>query len=49
MFCTYGEESISVAMEEVEPKAWVEQVYKPEIKNKWDKLYKEPGYDESDL
>jgi 4-oxalocrotonate tautomerase len=28
----YGEESISVAMEEVKPKAWVEEVYKPDIK-----------------
>jgi len=45
----YGEESVSVAMEEVKPKAWVEEVYKPEIKNKWNNLYKEPGYDESDL
>ena len=42
----YGEESISVAMEEVKPHAWVEGVYKPEIKNKWTKLYKEPGYDD---
>jgi len=45
----YGEESVSVAMEEVKPQEWAEKVYKPEIKNKWDKLYKEPGYDESDL
>lgn len=45
----YGEESVSVAMEEVKPQVWAEKVYKPEIKNKWDKLYKEPGYDESDL
>jgi len=36
-------------MEEVKPKAWVEEVYKPEIKNEWNNLYKEPGYDESDL
>ena len=45
----YGEESLSVAMEEVEPQDWVEQVYKPEIKSKWNTLYKKPGYDESDL
>jgi len=45
----YGEESVSVAMEEVKPQEWAAKVYKPEIKNKWDKLYKEPGYDESDL
>ena len=45
----YGEESVSVAMEEVNSQEWVEKVYKPEVKNKWDKLYKKPGYDESDL
>ena len=45
----YGEESVSVAMEEVNSQDWVEKVYKPEVKNKWDKLYKKPGYDESDL
>ena len=27
----YGEESVSVAMEEVEPNAWTNKVYKPEI------------------
>jgi 4-oxalocrotonate tautomerase len=45
----YGEESVSVAMEEVSPREWVEQVYKPEIKNNLDQLYKKPGYDENDL
>jgi 4-oxalocrotonate tautomerase len=45
----YGEESVSVAMEEVEPEEWVEKVYKPEIKKNLDKLYKKPGYDEEDL
>lgn len=45
----YREESVSVAMEEVESQDWVEKVYKPDIKNKWDKLYKKPGYDENDL
>lgn len=45
----YGEESVSVALEEVKSHDWVEKVYKPDIKNKWDKLYKKPGYDESDL
>ena len=41
----YGEESVSVAMEEVESKDWTAKVYKPDIKEKWDKLYKKPGYD----
>jgi len=45
----YGEESVSVAMEEVKSQDWVEKVYKPDIQNKWDKLYKKPGYDENDL
>jgi len=45
----YGEESVSVAVEEISPQEWVEKVYKPEIKNSLDKLYKRPGYDERDL
>ena len=45
----YGEESVSVAMEEVKPRDWVEKVYKPDIKGNLDKLYKKPGYDEHDL
>jgi 4-oxalocrotonate tautomerase len=45
----YGEESVSVAMEEVDSQDWVEKVYKPDIKNKWEEVYKKPGYDENDL
>lgn len=45
----YGEESVSVALEEVKSQDWVEKVFKPDIKTKWDKLYKKPGYDEKDL
>ncbi len=45
----YGEESVSVAMEEVKSQDWAELEYKPDIKNNWKKLYKKPGYDESDL
>lgn len=41
----YGEESVSVAMEEVKPEDWTEKVYKPDIRGKWDKLYQKPGYD----
>ena len=40
----YGEESVSVAFEEVEPQDWAEEVYKPDIQAKWDKVYKKPGY-----
>jgi len=45
----YGEESVSVAMEEIEAQDWVERVYKPQVKNRWDALYRKPGYDENDL
>jgi 4-oxalocrotonate tautomerase len=45
----YGEESVSVAMEEVQSQDWLEKVYKPDVKNKCDMLYKKPGYDENDL
>ncbi|HEX4591781.1 MAG TPA: tautomerase family protein [Gemmataceae bacterium] len=40
----YGEESVSVAMEEIEPEDWAEQVYRPEIVKKPETLYKKPGY-----
>ena len=41
----YGEESVSVSIEDVEPKDWTEQVYKPDIIGKPDTIYKQPGYD----
>ena len=40
----YGEESVSVAIEEVSSKSWAEKVYKPKILDNSDKLYKKPGY-----
>jgi 4-oxalocrotonate tautomerase len=40
----YGEESVSVAFEEVDADAWAEQVYQPDIVAKVDTLYKKPGY-----
>ena len=45
----YGEESVSVAMEEVKSRDWIEKVYKPDIQNKRENLYKKSGYDENDL
>ena len=39
-----GEESVSVAIEEIKPGDWAEQVYKPDILNNPEKLYKKPGY-----
>ena len=40
----YGEESVSVAMEEVPARDWAEKVYEPDIVNNSEKLYKKPGY-----
>ena len=40
----YGEESVSVAMEEINPQDWAEQVYEPDIIDHPEKLYKKPGY-----
>jgi 4-oxalocrotonate tautomerase len=44
-----GEESVSVAMEAVEPRAWAEKVYRPDIASKPEHLYKKPGHDLSEL
>ena len=41
----YGEESVSVAMEEVKPNEWMDNVYKPDILGKPEQIYKKPGYD----
>ena len=41
----YGEESVSVGFEEISSKDWKENVYEPDIKNKWAKLFKKPGYE----
>jgi 4-oxalocrotonate tautomerase len=40
----YGEESVSIALEEIAPGAWMNQVYKPDILGKPDQIYKKPGY-----
>lgn len=45
----YGPESVSVAMEEVGSRDWAEKVYKPDIQDKPDQLYKKPGYGLKDL
>ncbi len=39
-----GESSISVAFEEVAPENWTDEVFRPDILDKWDALAKEPGY-----
>jgi 4-oxalocrotonate tautomerase len=40
----YDAESVSVAIEEINPQDWAEKVYIPEILNNPEKLYKKPGY-----
>ena len=40
----YGEESVSVAMQEVKSNEWMDKVYKPEILGKPAQIYKKPGY-----
>lgn len=38
------EESVSVAIEDIEPKDWGAKVYRPDILDKPDEIYKKPGY-----
>ncbi len=38
------EKSVSVAFEEIEKEDWAKKVYKPDIMDKKDSLYKKPGY-----
>lgn len=40
----YREESVSVAIEEVNSRDWAEKAYKPDIVGNSEKLYKKPGY-----
>jgi 4-oxalocrotonate tautomerase len=40
----YGEESVSVSIEEIKPDDWKEKVYEQDILNTSGKLYKKPGY-----
>jgi 4-oxalocrotonate tautomerase len=41
----YGEESISVGVEEVPANEWMLRVYEPDIQAKPDTIFKKPGYD----
>lgn len=41
----YGEESVSVAIEEVTAQDWTEKVYRRDIMKNAGRLYKKPGYD----
>ena len=41
--CT--EDAVSVSIEDVDAKNWVEMVYRPDILAQSEGLYKKPGYD----
>jgi 4-oxalocrotonate tautomerase len=45
----YGDESVSVAFEEVSARDWKSKVYEPDIVGRRDELTKSPGYGASDL
>ena len=38
------EKSVSVAIEEIRPDDWAEKVYRPDILERPDLLYRKPGY-----
>lgn len=38
------EKLVTVAFEEIEKSDWPEKVYRPDIMNHQDRLYKKPGY-----
>lgn len=40
----YGDDSVSVAIEEIDSGDWAEKVYRPDIVDKSEQLYKKPGY-----
>ena len=40
----YGDDAVSVSIEDAAPKDWAEKVYRPDITDKPEQLYKKPGY-----
>jgi 4-oxalocrotonate tautomerase len=44
-----GEDSVSVAFEEISVREWADKVYKPDILGKPGKLFKRPGYNLASL
>ena len=40
----YGDDSVSVSLEEVDSRDWTQNVYDPDILAKAETLYKKPGY-----
>jgi len=41
----YGAESVSVAFQEIPARDWADQVYRPDIVEHPERLYKKPGYE----
>jgi 4-oxalocrotonate tautomerase len=41
------EAAVSVAIEDIEPERWTDDVYRPDIQGRWKQLYKKPGYEPS--
>ena len=42
------EKSVSVAIEEIKPEVWAEEVYRPDILDNQERIYKKPGYNPFD-
>jgi 4-oxalocrotonate tautomerase len=42
--CGWADGAVSVAVEDFEKNDWPEKVYRPDILDKSDALYKKPGY-----
>lgn len=40
----YGDDAVSVAVEEISPGDWAEKVYQPDILSQPELIYKKPGY-----
>jgi 4-oxalocrotonate tautomerase len=40
----HGADAVSVSIEDVRPQDWTAKVYRPDIADKPDQLYKKPGY-----
>ena len=40
----YGEDAVSVSLEEIKPEDWAQKVYQADILDQPERLYKKPGY-----
>jgi 4-oxalocrotonate tautomerase len=40
----HGDGAVSVSIEDVAPRDWAEKVYRPDIADKPEQIYKKPGY-----